>query len=370
MYNKIFDSITLADIEKLKEDGVLEGRTLDYKEELHINGRGQRKEFCADITALANTIGGDILFGVSEDKGQIIELNGIDVIDKDALKLQIENVVRDLVAPRILGLQIKFYDLSNEQTIVHIRVPQSYTGPHVVNGQVFYGRNSGGKYPLDYTEIKQKFLGNAQIGENIRQYHLARLFKIKASEGYMPLSGGVALIMHIIPINALSYEAPQYNLGHPEDTNLWPIYGTSCEFHIGLDGIGWYSIISGRPIGYHHLGRNGIIELVDNGMFFDEHKRIWINTIEEHLIKALNRIKDNFQKFQIDRSVIINVSLTDIRGYRLSYAGVGNQEQRSNDLFLRELFIESIHQDTTQIIEPIVLQLCNAAGLVNKPQAR
>jgi len=68
MINVPFDSIDKTIIESLFSNQVRENRTLDYKELLPANGRDDRKEFLADITAFANAAGGDIVFGITEKR--------------------------------------------------------------------------------------------------------------------------------------------------------------------------------------------------------------------------------------------------------------------------------------------------------------
>jgi predicted HTH transcriptional regulator len=64
MINVPFNSIDKSIIESLLWNEVREDRTLEYKVLLPGNGREDRKEFLADITAFANAAGGDIVFGV------------------------------------------------------------------------------------------------------------------------------------------------------------------------------------------------------------------------------------------------------------------------------------------------------------------
>ena len=67
MINKELASISLADLEDLLANTVGESRTLEYKSQLNLRSREERIELLADITAFANTAGGDLLFGVTED---------------------------------------------------------------------------------------------------------------------------------------------------------------------------------------------------------------------------------------------------------------------------------------------------------------
>jgi predicted HTH transcriptional regulator len=64
-----FTQIDMADIQRLITNAVPESRTLEYKQTLKIGSDGDKKEFLADVSAFANTDGGDIIYGLSADKG-------------------------------------------------------------------------------------------------------------------------------------------------------------------------------------------------------------------------------------------------------------------------------------------------------------
>lgn len=66
MIAKTLEEITLQDIEDLRSNEVSEGLTLDYKLTLPGTGADDRKEFLRDITAFANSAGGDLVYGVRE----------------------------------------------------------------------------------------------------------------------------------------------------------------------------------------------------------------------------------------------------------------------------------------------------------------
>ncbi|MDO8502758.1 MAG: ATP-binding protein [Gemmatimonadaceae bacterium] len=65
---KFVGDIEPGELQHLVENGVGESRQLDYKLELPGSSSGEKKEFLADATALANTAGGVIIYGVLELK--------------------------------------------------------------------------------------------------------------------------------------------------------------------------------------------------------------------------------------------------------------------------------------------------------------
>jgi hypothetical protein len=62
MIPKSLDEISGNDLDQLVEQSVPESTTLEYKRELPGNSDQDKKEFLADLTALANTQGGDLIF--------------------------------------------------------------------------------------------------------------------------------------------------------------------------------------------------------------------------------------------------------------------------------------------------------------------
>ena len=65
----LLDQITEQDINALMSTGVPESPLIDYKRDTYGNTEGDKREFLADISSFANTMGGDIIIGVDEANG-------------------------------------------------------------------------------------------------------------------------------------------------------------------------------------------------------------------------------------------------------------------------------------------------------------
>lgn len=81
MIPKLLNDIVEDDLLALISNGVAEGRTIDYKRELPGSSDSAKKEFLADASSFANTIGGDLVFGMDEDQGLPTRLSGLQVAD-------------------------------------------------------------------------------------------------------------------------------------------------------------------------------------------------------------------------------------------------------------------------------------------------
>jgi predicted HTH transcriptional regulator len=74
---------TAAEIDLLFEVKPQEGRSIDYKERMPKN----LDDILPDISAFANTHGGTIIFGISEEEGLPVNCVGLAIDDTDKEKL-------------------------------------------------------------------------------------------------------------------------------------------------------------------------------------------------------------------------------------------------------------------------------------------
>lgn len=338
MLDKPFSELCLEDVLALKTNGVEEGKSIDFKLEIHLDNSSQRKEFAADITSFANTIGGDLIIGVSEEQGVIQELQGIEVTDKDKLLQRIESILRDIVAPQITGLDMNFYPIEEQNKyILHIRVPQSYVGPHIVNGEKFYGRNNAGKYPLDFVEIKQRFTLSNQVQEKIKHYHLERIMKIKANEGYWELQDGGAVLINLVPLQSFS-ESVYVSALTQDRFQLNTLYGNRAyDPMIQFEGIAGIHKSS-----YHHINRQGIIEIADKQILnYQQDAKIFAKSIIERILTIIPSAFHNLQELGLNGPYVILTSVLDVKGRVFSYNehDFSTVNLRENDMIFPPILI-------------------------------
>src|SRR5690349_22702722 len=131
MIAKTLELITLKDIRDLVANNVMERRTLEYKSALPDNSDSSKKEFLADVSSFANTIGGDVGFGVSGQGTALSNDLGVAVQHIDTEIARLNSMIRDGISPRIqpniIGIPA---DLN--KTIVIVRVRTTLEGPHRV----------------------------------------------------------------------------------------------------------------------------------------------------------------------------------------------------------------------------------------------
>ena len=108
MINAPLEKIDKAMIESLVENSVPESRTLEYKETFPGRTEKDNHEFLADVTAIANSSGGDLIFGIKEKRdgdnkttGEPQEACGVGQQNLDEEIRRLDNLLRNGVDPRL-----------------------------------------------------------------------------------------------------------------------------------------------------------------------------------------------------------------------------------------------------------------------------
>lgn len=240
MIQKPFNKVLKKDIESLIENKVSESRTIEYKEGLAASSDSDKKEFLADVSSFANSSGGDLLFGVREENGFPVEAVGLHEFHPDDDVLRLENIIREGIQPRIIGIQTKTIDRFPKGPILLIRIPESWEGPHMVcfqRSSRFFKRNSRGKYPMDIGEIRSAFVLSEALPERIRRFRDDRLAVVAAGETPLHLAEGPTMVLHIIPRAAFStaFRLSAQELGK-QGGELHPLQGGYNRSRFNLDG--------------------------------------------------------------------------------------------------------------------------------------
>ena len=145
-----------ADLQRLVDEGLEESLTLDYKASpsLSRDGKGP-EELCKDVCALANSAGGQLIYGIEEDKaaGKPSKLDD-GVQDAKINKEWIEQILNSKVQPRMDGVRIQRIDMETGKFGYVISVEQSQTGPHQAPDGKYYKRFNFQSVPMHDYEIR------------------------------------------------------------------------------------------------------------------------------------------------------------------------------------------------------------------------
>ncbi|BCJ65108.1 AlbA family DNA-binding domain-containing protein [Polymorphospora rubra] len=120
-------------LERAVSEGVLEQENLDWKKALPGKDQGQIDEFAKDVAAMANSRGGLIVYGVSEErgKGRADEIVGVDASETQQRRLR--SLAFGQVQPMVAGLDvIPLTSADGSTSVLVLSVPQSADAPHVI----------------------------------------------------------------------------------------------------------------------------------------------------------------------------------------------------------------------------------------------
>lgn len=303
------NQITDAPLSALIKAGAAESLHIEYKRETYGGNDDARREFLADISSFANSLGGDLVIGMAASKGVptgFCPFTG----DADAEVLRLEQMARDGLAPRVANLRIVAVSLSQGGYVIVLRIPKSYNPPHRVifkNSGRFWARSSAGKFEPNVEELRQVFVELPLIGDRVRSFRTERTAKIAAGEAPVGLLGGGNLILHVVPFSAFDLGAvlPLEEISRNVDS--FPPFDSrgASDFRFTFDGLLTASNADGlaKPQrAYVQLFRTGMIEAVASNLARGTgNDMIVLPDIEAKIVKSTCIYAASLQRFEVSR---------------------------------------------------------------------
>lgn len=378
MLHMPLNSVTEADIVSLVAAGQWrEGGSLDFKRDFEIRSDEQKREFLADVSAFANSQGGDLIFGIAEVGGVATELVGIELQDSDAEILRLENILRSGMEPRIPTVSIRWISLGPARGILIVRALRSWNGPHrVMANNRFFARNSAGKYPMDVSELRSSFLAAEGVIARIRRFRDERVSMI--ATGQSPIGLGAKhprMVLHVLPISAFltPLSLP------PEGRSQWfqplTISGGWSQRHT-LEGFLTYMDSEGEAYdaSYALTFRTGAVEAVGNlGRRDPEHGDfVFLEEAEATLCDKYLTYRDGLLGLGASAPLAVFVTLVDVAGTRnyvnpRFYASRRTPLFRQDMVFLPEVLVEQPSERAFEDIGSVINSMWQTFGYARSP---
>lgn len=227
MIPKPLDRVTIDDLQLLVDNGVSERRDLEFKLKLNSENDAEVREFLADVTAMANAQGGDLIYGIAEKDGVADELTGLELDNPETAIARIESRVRDGTDPRLSGVEVRWLQKDEASGILMLRVPASLTAPHALDHKGirrFHSRTATGKYEMDTHELRQAFGASDAMPRRLRALHDEAVSRASGEEMPFAIDFPPSVVLSIIP------------LGFFRDTRDLPITPEIAVAPHGVDG--------------------------------------------------------------------------------------------------------------------------------------
>ena len=134
-----------AELERYISEGIEENLTLDYKAGPALSAESNRQqEIAKDVSAMANSAGGIIIYGIGEDQsdGRFKPAQLVPVDRRVCSRETLEQIISSNIQPRISGIKIYPVPLStgvNDVAYV-VSIPQSDTVHQVSRNKRYYKR--------------------------------------------------------------------------------------------------------------------------------------------------------------------------------------------------------------------------------------
>lgn len=151
------ESWTEGDFLQLISNGVQESTELDYKACEALQKTDKKKaEISKDVSALANSAGGVLIYGIVESGHVPTSIDrGFD--PSDISKEWLEQVINSRIQRKIDGVRIHSVDLAKSQpgkVAYVVDVPQSSRAPHQASDKRFYKRYNFESVPMEEYEVR------------------------------------------------------------------------------------------------------------------------------------------------------------------------------------------------------------------------
>jgi hypothetical protein len=386
--DKPFEQLTSEDILALIP-GVSEGRRIDYKQALPDDREKSIRSFLNDVSALANSAGGYLVYGVEEEKdedgsntGVPSAVCGVGQVNFDQAQLAWEQRVKQNIEPTIIGYRVRFIEgFADGAVVMVVFVPRSLLAPHWTNyagKREFRVRHDRGNQLMELDEIRHSFIEARQIPERIDEFVRLRASKVLAGQTPVSLLGGRSTVIHLVPISALQPDPPLF-----DTASLDSLSDRILGFDLGATRPNF----NGRLFhAYQHNGvsrcymqvyRDGRIEIASRSDLAREQALAASNTadfflapkLEQGIVQSIVAALTVLTSLRVPQPVYACLTLLGVKGrILLPHGDIQNYDVEDlptfdeDMLFMPSAVFESSSDDVSKVMRPVFDVLWQSAG--------
>jgi hypothetical protein len=382
-------SINEARLLELCESECQESQTLEFKRELPGKQDQDKHEICKDVVALANTEGGDLVYGIEEKDGVAGTIVGIITESADAAIRRINQVLDAGIEPRIHGLRIQQIPVSEGYVLI-LRVPASYDGPHCIrtnsnNKQQrrFVMRNGTMVSDMSYDQIRGAFDRTATLAEQARRFIATRRELIAKGETPVPLMSGPQLVVHLVPISGLAgrMTVDLRQIKEKDSIEFHRYYWDCSRSIFNLDGLVFYPSRMGKDgySGYNHIFRTVSLESVEirgsvqKNSQDNEMRIVSPSQLSRFFYQSAKKSLEKVKSWGFTGPSLLGFSILNVKDYELEVGDINDPFRLPSaadrpHLTPSEVWIEDIDTvDIDSVIRPLLDTLWQAFGIERCP---
>jgi hypothetical protein len=355
MLEKPIDAIDEAVLISLVESQASERRDLEFKRDLPGQEPDNIREFLADVTSLANSSGGDLIFGIEDADGVAAGLPGVVIGNVDDEILRLEQIIRTNVDPRLIGVRTHYVPFAAGSGALVIRVPPGLQPPHRVtyrNSGKFYSRTSRGKYELDVHELRHAFVEANQLPVRFRQLHAEGIERARGLDMPFAIMDDPTAVISTIPLSLFRDEREIPITG---DHALVPIKPNAYSSIDMMEGVMLHTPIkadTGRVRSFAITYRTGRTDVawtiggVRQNNQGQDMKLVFAPSFEEGLIDATRATQARLQQFGVEGPWVIYASVYGVRDHFMVLGdGYLTRTAFKDEALVGELRIDRIEVD-------------------------
>jgi hypothetical protein len=359
------EQIDEAQLLTLCEQSQPESQSLEFKRELPGSDDEAKAEFRKDVCALANSDGGDIVFGIADHQGIAGALAPIQVSSLDPTIRKLGQILDVAVEPRVLGVQYYPVSLSAGGYALVVRVPASFLAPHrfLINSYSrFVVRVGTRTVDLTYDQLRSAFDRTATLAEQTRKFRDQRLARIISGAGVPKMPEGPICVAHLIPIASIAGKVgvDVRALYNNYQAFMFRDWGGAART-LNLDGLLVHPGDSRKSLAYTQIFRSGALEAVRHaGALIDNSKVMPSGTLSIFIRDAISKFLAGARDFNIAGPAFAAISLLNVGQYEFAYAPRHQVSTRSptdrENLILPDVWIERL-EDALQpdvIVRPLL----------------
>jgi hypothetical protein len=385
MLHERLDAINGALLDEVCREAWPESQTLDFKRILPTKDDAGRAAFLVDVCAMANSDGGDIVYGIADAQGTASAVMLLDpaVEAPDAAARRLGQLIEAWIEPRMPRPEFKPIGCTSGGYALVLRIPASYVGPHRVtlsDTNRFMLRSGSHNADMSYDQLRRAFDRTATLTERAQAFRSDRLEAIRKGQTWKPLLAGPVCVLQVIPLQAVSGRVQldiaaaykdymdlgqsSWRTGMGRSTNLDGLIAYPPE--VSVDG-------KGVLLGYTQLFRNGAIEAVWSGRVLqDDRPAIPSTTVSIFYRDGVRALLESLRRRGVSGPAIIAGAFLRVTGYEFAvdnrffpFGSLSTATADRSDLLLPETWIDDVGtppSDPDDIARPMLDVLWQAFG--------